>query len=335
MSCIFIIPYFGKFKNYFEFFLKSFSYNPQFDLLLITDNTDPYVYPKNVKKIEISFHEFQNLVQEKFDFNISLENPYKLCDYKPAYGYICEQWIKDYDYWGHCDCDLIFGDLTPVKRILDKKEFEKIFVAGHLTIYKNTHENNRIFKSNYKQGVSLYKMAFSSPAIFAFDEVWYAVNVHNLFEMKRKSLYTKDLAYNCSTKYKDLRRVTYDSQLKRWIQEDMKNDQMYWSDGKIYRIAKVKNKLVKEGYIYIHLQMRNMKYNSEIINNKTIKIEGDEFIGIDKLPENIPEYKKLKKIAIDYKVFIRKMNRIKNILLKKRLVQWDKPWRYNPYERKK
>lgn len=50
MSCIFIIPYFGKFKNYFEFFLKSFSYNPQFDLLLITDNTDPYVYPKNVKK---------------------------------------------------------------------------------------------------------------------------------------------------------------------------------------------------------------------------------------------------------------------------------------------
>ncbi len=26
----------------------------------------------------------------------------------------------------------------------------------------------------------------------------------------------------------------------------MKNDQMYWSDGKIYRIAKVKNKLVKE-----------------------------------------------------------------------------------------
>ena len=178
-------------------------------------------------------------------------------------------------------------------------------------------------------------MAFSSPAIFAFDEVCYAVNVHNLFEMKRKSLYTKDLAYNCSTKYKDLRRVTYDSQLKRWIQEDMKNDQMYWSDGKIYRIAKVKNKLVKEGYIYIHLQMRNMKYNSEIINNKTIKIEGDEFIGIDKLPENIPEYKKLKKIAIDYKVFIRKMNRIKNILLKKRLVQWDKPWRYNPYERKK
>ena len=80
MSCIFIIPYFGKFKNYFEFFLKSFSYNPQFDLLLITDNTDPYVYPKNVKKIEISFHEFQNLVQEKFDFNISLENLYKLCD---------------------------------------------------------------------------------------------------------------------------------------------------------------------------------------------------------------------------------------------------------------
>ncbi len=67
--------------------------------------------------------------------------------------------------------------------------------------------------------------------------------------------------------------------------------------------------------------MRNMKYNSEIINNKTIKMKGDEFIGIDKY-ERIFLNTKLKKIAIDYKVFIRKMNRIKNILLKK--VQWDK-----------
>ncbi len=64
----FIIPYFGKFKTILNFFKKFLIIIPQFDLLLITDNTDPYVYPKNVKKIEISFHEFQNLVQEKFDF---------------------------------------------------------------------------------------------------------------------------------------------------------------------------------------------------------------------------------------------------------------------------
>ena len=37
---------------------------------------------------------------------------------------------------------------------------------------------------------------------------------------------------------------------------------------KYIELLKVKNKLVKGGYIYIHLQMRNMKYNSEIINQQ-------------------------------------------------------------------
>ena len=51
-------------------------------------------------------------VQKMFDFPIYLDHPYKLCDYKPAYGYIFPEYTKGYDYWGHCDMtDCIFGNL--------------------------------------------------------------------------------------------------------------------------------------------------------------------------------------------------------------------------------
>ena len=50
-----------------------------------------------------------NLFKNKFDFDISLERPYKLCDFKPTYGYVFYDLIKDYKFWGHCDTDIIWG----------------------------------------------------------------------------------------------------------------------------------------------------------------------------------------------------------------------------------
>lgn len=331
MTCALIIPYFGKFKNYFDVFLKSFSYNPQFDLLLITDNNETYLYPSNVKKLNMSFEQFRELVQSKFDFNISLEKPYKLCDYKPAYGYICEQWLEGYDYWGHCDCDLIFGDLSPVEHILSE-EYDKVFTAGHLTIYKNTYENNRIFMGEI-DGLSLYQKVYQSPKIYAFDEVCYSVSVHDLFVQCGKKIYAKDMSYNCSTKHKNLTRVTYDDSKKRWIEEKTKFDQLYWNQGKLYRIFRKKGKLTKEEFIYVHLQMRNMKYKvgdqKKVI---TYKINADSIVELNKLPDSCIEFEKTKRIVISGREFIKFAKRIKSKFCRQRLVQWDKPWEYNPYD---
>ena len=54
----------------------------------------------------------KQMIQEKFDYDISICEPHKLCDYKPAYGYIFEQYISEYKFWGHCDIDTIMGDLN-------------------------------------------------------------------------------------------------------------------------------------------------------------------------------------------------------------------------------
>ena len=54
-------------------------------------------YAKNMeddKIVAIGNAEIREKIQSKFDFKISLEEPYKLCDYKPAYGYIFEEFIR-------------------------------------------------------------------------------------------------------------------------------------------------------------------------------------------------------------------------------------------------
>lgn len=91
MSCkrlALIIPYFGKFNSYFQLFLKTCKYNPRTDWIIFTDDKTNFNYPENVHVYYMTFKNMQKLIQSKFDFEVSINKPYKLCDYKVAYGYI-------------------------------------------------------------------------------------------------------------------------------------------------------------------------------------------------------------------------------------------------------
>lgn len=70
----------------------------------------------------MSFEKLKELVQSHFDFQISLEAPYKLCDFKPAYGDIFKDYAEKYDFWGHCDFDMIFGNL---RKFFNEDKLEK------------------------------------------------------------------------------------------------------------------------------------------------------------------------------------------------------------------
>ena len=97
-SIAFIIPYFGKFPTFFSLWLESCRNNPTIDWLLFTDCKTQYNYPENVKVNYITFAGLKCKIQRLFDFEISLQKPYKLCDYRPTYGDIfIEELIKS-DY---------------------------------------------------------------------------------------------------------------------------------------------------------------------------------------------------------------------------------------------
>lgn len=42
--------------------------------------------------------DFRNKIQSKFDFKISLERAYKICDFRPAYSYIFQEELEKYQF---------------------------------------------------------------------------------------------------------------------------------------------------------------------------------------------------------------------------------------------
>ena len=167
-SIAFIVPYFGKFPNYFSLWLQSCRNNPSIDWLLFTDCNDKYDYPENVKVTLMQFGELRNRIQNLFDFEISLSKPYKLCDFRPSYGVIFKERLVGYDYWGYCDIDLIWGNLR--KFITDDLlNNDRIGLNGHCTIIKNSEELRNLYIKNV-DGIPNYRWVFSSPMSFCFDE---------------------------------------------------------------------------------------------------------------------------------------------------------------------
>ena len=111
-SIAYVVPYFGKFPKGFQFWLLSCKCNPSIDWLIFTDDKTPYDYPENVKVTYWTFNQMKKKAQAIYDFQIFLERPYKLCDFKPAYGEIFADELKNYDFWGHCDIDLVWVTST-------------------------------------------------------------------------------------------------------------------------------------------------------------------------------------------------------------------------------
>ena len=140
---------------------------------------------------------------------ISLSKPYKLCDYKPAYGFLFSEYLIGYKHWGHCDIDTILGDLDHylTDEILDN--YDKIFCLGHLILYKNTPDINNVFMTD-----SHYKRIFTTDKNCIFDEssCHKNITIDQLFEKKQLRIYKESYAmdvYVYSTMFRQLKYILH------------------------------------------------------------------------------------------------------------------------------
>lgn len=166
-----ILPYFGTLPPYWDGFINSCADNPNIDFLIISDIalTD---LPDNVRFISMSWDEIKELISNRFKIlgisKINLNRPYKLCDYRPCYGYLFEHELKEYDYWGHIDCDLIWGDLEKLFNQIQISKYDRVLPMGHLSLYRNSEEINKIFAS--PKYITEIKRVAGSSLPFNFDE---------------------------------------------------------------------------------------------------------------------------------------------------------------------
>ena len=291
---IIICPYFGKLpKDTFPLWLLSCKENPTVNWLIITDDKTQYSFPENVRVSYSTLEQFKKKAQKRLGFTISLESSYKLCDFKPTYGYILEDEIKKYDYWGYCDIsDCIFGDIR--KYITDEllQEYDKVGILGHFCLYKNTRENNRRFmlKSDSKTS---YKEVLRAKNNMAFDELRpYSINtIYEKYNYKICRI--EKYYYDISPLHYAFRRCVLNQDLE-FTCEKNKHTFFEWKNGKLARYSVSDNRYEKEELLYVHFQKRKMrKYFSELTTSFYIFPKG--FIR----NINIDDMKKIKASTID------------------------------------
>lgn len=312
----FIIPYFGKLPCYFNLFLKSCSFNPDYNWIIFTDDQTNFVYPENVKRISMTFDNFKEIVNKKFGMDVNLKRPYKLCDLKPMYGYLFEEYITEYAYWGHCDTDIILGNLKSFLPISFLMKYDKLFCLGHMTIYKNTPTNNRLFMSKYK-GEYLYKKILLSEYNNWFDEEWKDDNnINQIFLSLGKRVYQNDLSLNINNLYNKFYRIVYTgfqkgSDVHGYTTIFLPNSLCIWNKGQILWYTNVRKKINIQFFPYIHLQGRKMKGAEKVQDIDIFKIIPDSFEPMESGIESITEqnYNKIKKMRSCYhRLHIHKKN---------------------------
>jgi len=185
---VIIIVYFGdKFPSWFSLFLKSCEKNPWIDWKIFTDIALLNEASSNVEFINFSPENFKQLSKEKIDIAPTFIDPYKICDFRIAFGKIFEDYIKGYKYWGHGDIDVIYGDLKKFIAPLLPYRYDVISLAhnrltGHLGILRNTPEVVNKFKE-----LKDWRFKLSEPNILWISEYPFS----KLFN--RKSCFFQDL----------------------------------------------------------------------------------------------------------------------------------------------
>lgn len=322
-KCCFIIPYFGKLPSFFPIFVKTCEKNQDYDWLILSDNNIEFMVPNNVILKKICYEELQEKINKKMGFECNFSELHKLCDYKPAYGFIFEEYIKDYKFWGHCDLDIILGDLN--KFITDDmlEIYDKIFCLGHMVLYKNTYDNNRLFMKPLS-GEVLYKKVFTSPETLIFDETYGGKkNINSIFVEQHKKVYFEDLSFNVKIFPTRFVRTKFNYEKYGFENEKYKNALYTWNNGKLYRYFIENKKIEREEFLYMHFQQRNMRWNNEILKCSEFKIVPNSFLTLEYSVITEDNFYKIRKHIICFHSFSKRIE-WKRKALSRRLKKWLK-----------
>lgn len=312
--------YFGKVPQDFELWLNSCKMNKTIDFLVFGDfKWDSF--PANVRYIPSSLDDIWALIQGKLKISIKNFEAYKLCDFKPAYGIIFDEYVKGYDYWGHCDFDMIFGDIRKFCDLYELNKYNKFLPLGHLCFYKVGVTEPLIWQeTGYdKNAIEI----FQSSKNCLFDEI--GVNgiyyrMGNYFD----NIIFADIRPDLKM-FKEVDNLSYYQKIYNDYKKSVKKinnkyQVFYKEDIGIYK-AYVEKKDVKcREYMYIHMQKRNkIQYDQTIIQNGSFYICDGKLIPKTDTPLGVKNVKYLTKYRyrVIYDEFVSFTKRLRRFMKKK------------------
>ena len=252
-----IIPYYGEFPETFPLWLQSCRSNSDIDWIIVTDNEICWrdTQPDNIKIIKKSFGELKEYFQRKFEFKICLDRPYKLCHYKPFYGYLFEEYLTEYDFWGFCDMDTIWGRISA---FLPEELFfsnDKILDRGHLSFVRTRQDINENFKK-----YDNYKFVLSHSKGYEYDESWYGFHLGFNAELKESGY----RVYDNKTLYSDVSFRYKPFRVPRVVGGNGHVCVFVYENGHLYRIEQ---DATREETMYAHFQKSKVEMRTDIDEN--------------------------------------------------------------------
>ncbi len=305
LKLIFIIFYFGPFPAYSDFFFASCAKNPDITWLIYTDQERSKQVPANVIFRRMRFSECRRVFQNTFSPDIALDSPKKLCDFKPSYGYVLQDEIRGYDYWGYCDMDMIFG------RIMDflpenLSSYDKFGSLGHFTLFRNTERINRVFLDG-DTALRRWHEVSESSKIFAFDE-WGINTINDLFENPEFSFCEDGFVADVWPGSTPFYLSRYQKDQRRYAPVDQTAGIFHYRDGQLFYI---RSQTDRKEVPCAHFQKRIFQYDRSAVSADDYYILPDRIVSGSQmsleealaLGTNQPlldlQWLKLKKISID------------------------------------
>lgn len=303
MKCALVIPYFGKFPNYFKMWLVSAAYTGM-DFLIFTDAiTEEYSFPDNVYVTKITFSELKSRIKQIMqDKKIVLHDAYKLCDYRISYGKIFENELEGYDYWGYCDVDLIWGNPFCNMDLQIIRNAQKLFTRGHFCLFKNDEYSRNLYKRTDLDSFFKYPYAYRTKYECHYDELY---EWNDLIRKDGKNVYDVE-------EYADIDYRHFRFRLAERNDFVALGRQVYvWEQGHLFRYYLLDGKIKVDEVNYIHLQKRSMNIDYGIDYSKPILIAPNVIKNVEK---HEIDARFVEKYSVDKKIW-------KEYVIRK--IKWD------------
>lgn len=136
ISKVFIVPYFGQLPEWFEWWDKNSARMENHDYNFLFDEDED---------------SFRDRVRDKLGVEPPpMTNTGRVWNFRPAFGMLYEDEIVDFDFWGHTDFDVVYGQVEKwvtdeFLNGLDIHSNHDDYICGPWTLYRNVPKVNELF----------------------------------------------------------------------------------------------------------------------------------------------------------------------------------------------
>lgn len=167
MICGFV----GPLPRYVPLFLASCKANSDVDFLIFGDRLPNFAIADNVRLLHLGLSDLQARLEQVLGFAVALATPYKICDFRPTFGQVFQEYLVGYDFWGLCDMDMILGNVRSVITDETLREADIVttvgdrWISGAFSLYRNTSIVNELYAAS-----PTYQQTFQERGNRWFDE---------------------------------------------------------------------------------------------------------------------------------------------------------------------